>query len=413
MNPQELRWLLLGIIAFDFILERCLHILNRRHASHPIPPELADVYEKEKYNTSRHYQRTLSRFGTVTSSITFTITFSAIALGWFGDLDAWIRSWAPFDMLSTLYFFGILYFASDLLGTPFSWYRTFVIEARFGFNQTTATTFWMDKIKGYVLTLIIGGILLSAFIYLVHRVGSDFWIYFWLLLIAFSLFANFFYATLILPLFNKLKVLDAGELKNALEAYSNKVNFPLKNLFVMDGSKRSSKGNAFFTGLGKKKKVVLFDTLIEKHETDELTAVFAHEVGHYKKKHILIQTVISIPLTGGMLYLLSLMIFSSTVSFAMGGEITAIHLNVLAFGILYSPLSNLTGLFGNWLSRKFEYQADAYAATTSAAQPMINALKKMSQDHYTNLTPHPAYVFVHYSHPPLLKRIRALKTYAT
>lgn len=408
MSESTIFYLLLGIVTFDFALERVLSYFNRKSARNPIPTELEGIYDDEKYAKSQAYMAETSRFGTLSASISFVITFFAIYLGWFGWLDAWLRNYSPFDMITPLMFFGVLYLVSDIVGIPFSLYQNFVIEEKYGFNKMTMKTFWLDKFKGLLLTVIIGGILLAVFIYLVSFIGSGFWVYFWAVMVAFTLFANLFYTSLILPLFNKLKPIEEGELKSSIQAYSEKVKFPLKNIFIIDGSKRSSKGNAFFSGLGKGKKVVLYDTLIENHSIEELTAVFAHEVGHFKKKHILLSTFISIFIMGFMLYMLSLMIMNSQVSWAMGGTITAIHLNILAFGILYSPLSHIIGLLGNLLSRKNEYEADAYAKETYKAEPLIDALKKMSGDHLSNLTPHPAYVFVHYSHPTLLQRVRAM-----
>ncbi|MEM9339362.1 MAG: M48 family metallopeptidase, partial [Bacteroidota bacterium] len=331
-----------------------------------------------------------------------------ISFGWFGILDEWVRTFSPLDMVSTLIFFGALFLISDLTGIPFTIYQTFVIESKFGFNKTTVKTFIFDKIKGYILALLIGGTLLSALVYMVNAIGSHFWIYFWGILAAFTLLANVFYSSLILPLFNKLKPLEEGALKDSIHAYSQKIKFPLQNIFVIDGSKRSSKGNAFFSGIGKKKKVVLFDTLIEKHSIEELTAVFAHEVGHFKKKHILYSTVFSIGLMGFMLYLFSLMAYSTEVSWAMGGQTSSLHLNMLAFGILYSPISRIIGIIGNIVSRKNEFEADAFAKDTYQAKPLIEGLKKLSADQLSNLTPHPAFVFVHYSHPPLWERVKAL-----
>lgn len=408
MTEQTLLYLLLGIITFDFILERILSHLNRRSSKQPIPEELDGIYDEEKYAKSQAYQAEVSRFTILSASFSFILMFCAIYFGWFGIIDDWIRTFSPLDMLSTLIFFGVLFVISDIVGIPFAIYGTFVIEEKYGFNKTTVRTFIFDKIKGYILTTIIGGILLAVFIYMVNFMGSNFWIYFWAVIAGFMLFANMFYTSLILPLFNKLKPLEDGELKSSIQAYSEKVQFPLKNIFVMDGSKRSSKGNAFFSGLGRKKKVVLFDTLIEKHSVEELTAVFAHEVGHYKKKHIIYSTVFSIGLMGFMLYLFSLMAFNSEVSWAMGGQTSSLHLNMLAFGILYSPISRIIGILGNILSRKNEFEADNYAKTTYKAEPLIDGLKRLSSDHLSNLTPHPAYVFVHYSHPPLKERIRAL-----
>ena len=408
MSEQSLFYLLLGIITFDFILERTLSYLNRKSAKEPIPAELDGIYDEEKYATSQAYQAAISKFSTYSAGFSFVVLFLTIYFGWFGLLDQWIRGFSPLSFVTPLIFFGVLFVISDVIGIPFSLYRNFVIEEKFGFNKMTLKTFVMDKIKGYLLTIIIGGLLLSTLIILVNVVGEEFWWYFWAVMTAFTLFANLFYTTLILPLFNKLKPLEETELKSSIESYSKKVNFPLTNIFVMDGSKRSSKGNAFFSGLGKKKKVVLFDTLIEKHTVDELTAVFAHEVGHYKKKHIVTSTIFSIALMGFMLFLFSRMAYNAEVSWALGGEVSALHLNLLAFGILYSPISTILGVIGNVISRKNEYEADEYAKQTYAGEPLITGLKKMSADHLSNLTPHPSYVFVHYSHPPLKERIAAL-----
>lgn len=409
MTEQTIFTILLVIITFDFALERILNYLNRKSSKKPIPNELEGIYDEVRYAKSQAYQAEVSRFGTFSATFSFVILILAIYNGWFGMLDQWIRTFSPLSLVSPLIFFGILFIVSDLINAPFSIYRNFVIEAKYGFNKMTAKTFILDKIKGYILTIIIGGLLLGVLIYFVNAIGSDFWYYFWAVMTAFVLFANFFYTSLILPLFNKLTPMEDGELKSSIQSYCNKVNFPLKNIFIMDGSKRSSKGNAFFSGLGKKKKVVLFDTLVEKHSIPELTAVFAHEVGHYKKKHILFTTIFSIGLMGFMLFLFSRMAYSAEVSWAMGGQTSALHLNLMAFGILYSPISTILGIIGNVISRKNEYEADAFAKETYAATPLINGLKKMSADHLSNLTPHPAFVFVHYSHPPLKERVRALE----
>ncbi|WP_424963586.1 M48 family metallopeptidase [Ekhidna sp.] len=409
MTEQTIFTILLVIITFDFTLERILNYLNRQSAKKPIPKELDGIYDEERYAKSQAYQAEISRFGTFSAAFSFVILILAIYNGWFGMLDQWIRTFSPLSLVSPLVFFGILFIASDLINTPFSIYRNFVIEEKYGFNKMTAKTFILDKIKGYILTIIIGGLLLGVLIYFVNAIGSDFWYYFWAVMTTFVLFANFFYTSLILPLFNKLTPMEDGELKSSIQSYCEKVSFPLKNIFIMDGSKRSSKGNAFFSGLGKKKKVVLFDTLVEKHSIEELTAVFAHEVGHYKKKHILFTTIFSIALMGFMLFLFSRMAYSAEVSWAMGGQTSALHLNLLAFGILYSPISTILGIIGNVISRKNEYEADAYAKETFDSAPLVTGLKKMSADHLSNLTPHPAYVFVHYSHPPLKERVKALE----
>ncbi|MEP0369052.1 MAG: M48 family metallopeptidase [Cyclobacteriaceae bacterium] len=409
MTEQTILFILLAIITFDFALERTLSFLNNRSAKKPIPAELEGIYDEEKYKKSQEYNVVTSRFGMLSATFSFVLMFCALYLGWFGELDKWLRTFSPFEPVTNLLFFGAIFIISDIIGLPFSIYKTFVIEERFGFNKTTVKTFIIDKIKSYVLTILIGGILLSVLIYLVMQMGSDFWIYFWVVVAVFVLFLNVFYTSVVVPLFNKLSPMEDGELKNSIQAYSDKVSFPLKNIFVIDGSKRSSKGNAFFSGLGKQKKVVLYDTLIENHSVEELTAVFAHEVGHFKKKHIILGTVISIGTIGFMLFLLSRMVFNSEVSYAMGGDISALHLNIMAFGILYSPISTILGLISNVISRKNEYEADNYAVTTYGGEALISALKKLSTDHLSNLTPHPAYVFFHYSHPPLLQRVRAMK----
>lgn len=409
MSEQTIFIILLAIISGDFLLERILQYLNSQSAKKKIPKELEGIYDEEKYARSQEYNRESGRFGMLTATLSFILLFAAIWFGWFGMLDKWLRTFSPFAPITTLMFFGVIFILSDIVGTPFSLYQTFVIEQKYGFNKMTQKIFWMDKIKSYLLTIIIGGLLLSALIYLVMLMGSEFWIYFWVIITVFILFLNIFYTSFLLPLFNKLTPMVDGALKTSIQAYSDKVGFPLQNIFVMDGSKRSSKGNAFFSGLGKKKKVVLFDTLIEKHTTEELTAIFAHEVGHYKKKHIILGTVISISTIGVMLFLLSRMIYNSEVSWAMGGDVTALHLNIMAFGILYTPISRVLGLLGNLVSRKNEFEADEYAVTTYGGEPLIQALKKLSGDHLSNLTPHPAYVFMHYSHPSLFQRVRAMR----
>lgn len=410
MREEQILQLIIVIVIADFILERVLSYLNRRNAKKPIPQRLEGLYDEQEYAKSQRYNRELSSFNAIASTFSFILLLAALLFGWFGMIDKWLRLFSPIDMVTSLLFFGVLLIIMDLIGLPFDLYRNFVIEEKYGFNRMTLKTYFLDKLKGYLLAIIIGGILLSALIYMVNAIGSGFWVYFWLIIIAFTLLMNIFYTSWILPLFNKLKPLEEGELKHAIESFSKKVRFPLKNIYVMDGSKRSSKGNAFFSGLGSRKKVVFFDTLIEKHTVPELTAVFAHEVGHYKKKHIILNTFAAIVQSGFMLYLLSLLIYNSEVSWAMGGDMTALHLNILAFGILYTPVSHVLGILMNMLSRKHEYEADRYAKDHYDGEPLVKALRKMSKDHLTNLTPHPAYVFVHYSHPPLKERVEHLES---
>lgn len=408
MDYQSLLYLMLAIVSFDFVLENILGFLNHRSSKKTPPAALADIYDSEQYAKSQAYEQAKYRFGLFTGVISFIATILILYYGGFGYLDKWLRNFAPNELLLSLYFFGILFIASDLLTIPFQLWNTFVIEAKFGFNKSTYKTFVIDKLKGYLLTAIVGGILLSILIFMVFALGSSFWWWFWGVITLFMIVMNMFYTSWIVPIFNKLTPLADGELRTAIEEYAKKVNFPLANIMVIDGSKRSTKANAFFSGFGRNKKIVLYDTLIEKHTTEELVAVLAHEAGHYKKKHIFTGMVLGIAQSGLMLYLLSIMIFSSEVSFAMGGMVSAMHLNMLAFGILYSPLSNILGILTNLISRKNEFEADAFAVTTYDKAPLQTALKKLSGDNLSNLTPHPAYVFMNYSHPPLLQRIAAM-----
>ncbi len=408
MDERGLLFLLIGIIAVEFIVDFMVGFLNHRSANQNIPDELAGIYNEAQYEKSQRYEVANYRFGVITGTISFVVTIAVLYFGWFGDLDLWLRGYAPNELVLSLYFFAALYFISDILTIPFQLYGTFIIEEKFGFNKSSMKTFILDKVKGYFLSILIGGVMLTALILLIFSLGKDFWLWFWLVIGVFMVFMNMFYTSLIVPLFNKLTPLESGELRDKIEAYARKVSFPLTNIFVVDGSKRSSKANAYFSGLGNRKKIVLYDTLIENHTHDELVAVLAHEVGHYKKKHIIGGMVLGVVQTGIMLYLLSLMIFSSEVTWAMGGDTTAIHLNILAFGILFSPLSKVLGILMSIVSRKNEYEADAYATETFGADPLKSALKKLSTDHLSNLTPHPWHVFLNYSHPTLLQRIRAM-----
>ena len=307
-----------------------------------------------------------------------------------------------------LAFFGVLFIASDLFGIPVSLYNNFVIEEKYGFNKMTLKTFVTDKLKGYALAILIGGVVFSLIIWFYQSTGKWFWLYGWITMTVISLFFAKFYTTLIVPIFNKLSPLPEGELKASIEEYCQKVNFPLKKLFIMDGSKRSAKANAYFSGMGKSKSIVLFDTLVDNHSVDELTAVIAHEVGHYKKKHIIQSMVLSTIHTGILFYLFGWLVGNPVLSQALGVGQPSFHIGLLAFSLLYSPISMLIGIAMNLFSRKNEYEADDFAKTTYAGQPLVDALKKLSKNNLSNLTPHPTYVFFNYSHPTLLQRLKAL-----
>ena len=411
MTPQTLLYTILFISVFSYLFDQLLDYLNLKAQRKDIPAEITSFYDPEKYAKSLDYYSAQARFSFLTSGLGFIVSIAMLASGGFGWVDQLLRSYVSTDILLALVFFGVIMIVSDILTLPFQLYSTFVIEERFGFNKTTLRTFILDKVKGYLLGGIIGGLLLSAMIYLVQKIGPDFWIWFGWIASIFVVLMNLFYTSLILPLFNKLTPLPEGELKTAIESFAKKINFPLDNIFVIDGSKRSSKANAFFSGIGKKKKIVLYDTLIANHTTDELVAVLAHEVGHFKKKHIVLSMGIGVVQIFFILFVLSLMITNENLSLALGGSQQAIHLNLLAFGILFSPISGITGLLMSILSRKNEFEADAYAREHFDGNALANALKKLSVDSLSNLYPHPAYVFFHYSHPPLLQRLDALKNH--
>jgi len=409
MEAAAILTLILFIISFDFILEQVLDYLNLKHQKSELPATLKGIYEEEEFKKSVEYNRVQTRFSFLTSTFSFIISFTLLATGLFGGIDEWLRLYFENPVWLALAFYGVLYLASDIINTPFQLYSTFVIEEKFGFNKTTGKTFIADKIKGYLLTILIGGGIITLLLWLILNLGVNFWWYFWIAISAFILFINMFYTSLIVPLFNKLTPLEQGDLKHAIETYCSSVKFPLDNIFIIDGSKRSTKANAFFSGIGKKKKIVLYDTLIKNHSQEELVAVLAHEVGHFKKKHIVSGFALSIAQVGIMLFIMSRMIFSPELSLALGAEQLGIHLNLLAFGILYSPITKVLGLIMNQISRKNEYEADSYATTSYNGDALSEALKKLSVNNLSNLNPHPWYVFFNYSHPPLLKRLNAIR----
>lgn len=408
MEPVSILYIIVAIAAVSYLFDQWLDYINLKALRTDIPEEIASFYNRSRYLESLEYHKDLTRFSFISSAFAFLLSMFMLLSGGFGWLDSFLRSYIENEIILALVFFGILVLAADLLTLPFQLYSTFVIEERYGFNKTTGATFVADKLKGYGLAFVIGAPLLSLLIYLIRTIGPDFWVWFAVLASLFILFTNMFYTSLILPLFNKLAPLADGDLKSAIHAFARKVDFPLDNIFVIDGSKRSSKANAFFSGIGRKKKIVLYDTLVEKHSTEELVAVLAHEVGHFKKKHIVWGLVLSILQVFFTMFVLSLMVYSRDLSLALGGSQQSIHLNLIAFSILFTPISGITGLFMSMYSRKNEYEADAYARETFSGQALAQALKKLSVDSLSNLYPHPLYVFFHYSHPPLLKRLEAI-----
>jgi STE24 endopeptidase len=402
-------YIIIVIIIFDYLLERWLEYLNSKSRAGELPSELKSVYDEEKYKRSIDYDKVTSKFGFVTSTVSFVIILIMLLLGGFSFVDSLAGYYTSNPILKALVFFAILGFASDILHLPFSIYDTFVIEEKFGFNKTTVRTFILDKIKGWLLSLIIGGVLAYVILWFYYKTTDMFWIYAWALTSGFMVFMAMFYSNLIVPLFNKQELLEDGELKEAISRFAAKVGFKLDNVFRINGSKRSTKANAYFTGLGAKKRIVLYDTLIKELSTDEIVAVLAHEIGHYKRKHTLQGIVLSVLQMGITFYLISLFLSIPALSQALGVNQPSFHIGIIAFGILYSPFSLVIGLLMNILSRKNEYQADAFTGKFFQAEHLINALKKLSINNLSNLTPHPFYVFFHYSHPTLLQRIKALK----
>ena len=409
MESESLNYLLIGVLIFGFLVPQILEYLQVAQPLSKVPASLAEYLSEEKLVEAKAYQHANFGFKLVTSSFTFLLTLLCVTQGWFGAIDTWIAAFGYAPLVNSLLFFGLIFVVSDVLSLPFDYYSTFVIEEKFGFNKTSLATFFADKLKAYVLSLIVGGGLLLVFLWLIHFMGPNFWWQFWLVAVVFMVLVNVGYTAWILPLFNNLTPLAEGEVREKLLQYAAKVDFPVKHIFVMDGSKRSAKANAFFSGFGKRKKVVLYDTLLEQHPPEELVAVLAHEIGHYKKKHLKWGILISILQVGLLLFLLGQVVFSESMSLALGGSGWSVHLNIFGFTMLFSPLSMILGVGMNWLSRKHEFEADYYAKETYGGKPLAEALKTLSVKTLSTIHPHPWYVFVNYSHPPLLQRLERLE----
>ncbi|MBF0647759.1 M48 family metallopeptidase [Dysgonomonas sp. GY75] len=400
--------IILLVVVLDFVWTQYLAYRNRKRMSPDIPPLLEGIYDKDEYARQQAYQKINSRFGLYTSLFSFIVMLLILSLGIFGWLDGLLRQFINNEVVLTLAFFGIVYIVNDIITLPFSYYATFVIEERFGFNKSTKAIFWLDQLKGLLLTAVLGGIILALLVWFYETLGTYAWLYAWGAVTVFSLFMTLFYSNIIVPLFNKQTPLEDGELRNAIEAFSQEAGFSIKNIYVMDASKRSSKANAYFTGFGAKKRIVLFDTLINDLRTSETVAVLAHEIGHYKKRHTLQGMFISIFYTGIILFLLSWFLDNEAIAVALGGKEASFHLGLIAFSVLFTPVSMIIGLFSSMHSRKNEYQADAYAAGFGLADSLISGLKKLSVKFLSNLNPDPLYVFFYYSHPTLLQRMGAL-----
>ena len=402
--------IILFAIIFDLILNGIADYLNLKRLRNDLPETFKGVYDPDRYSQSQQYLKTNTRFGWITGSFDVAL----ILIFWFGGgfplLDEWVRSFNYGPIVTGLAYMGILILIKSILSLPFSIYATFVIEERFGFNQTTWSTFVLDLAKGLLLAILLGTPLLTGVLWFFEYAGTNAWWYCWIGVTLYMLAVQFVAPTWIMPIFNKFELLDEGDLKSAILSYAKSIKFPIENVYVMDGSRRSSKSNAFFTGFGKHRRIVLFDTLIKQHTTGELLAVLAHEMGHYKKKHILQSITLGILQMGIMLFLLSLFISYQGLFDAFYMPQKSVYAGLIFFGMLYSPLGFFIGIFMQMLSRKNETAADRFSVqTTRDPKSMVDALKKLSVNNLSNLLPHPFYVFLNYSHPPVLQRIKAIQ----
>ena len=411
MNPYLL--FILAVLLIGYLLNLLVSILEVRSLQPELPAEFADVYDRDKYSKSQQYTRTTTRFSIIQDSFMTALTVIFILEGGFNQIDLLARSFGFGSIGTGLLFTGILLLLTTIIGLPFSIYSTFVIEERFGFNKTTAKTFILDLLKGIVLSAAIGGPLLAAVLWFFQAAGSMAWLYCWLAVTGFTLVLQFLAPVLIMPLFNKFTPLEDGELRQSITDYAREQNFAMKGIYTMDGSKRSTRLNAFFTGFGRFRRIVFFDTLVDKLKPGEIVAVLAHEMGHFKHKHIFKMMAASIIQTGVMFFILSLFLGNKQLFAAFGMEHISIYAGLVFFGFLYAPVSTLLSIFFNLYSRKNEYEADQWAvASTGQTAALISGLKKLSVHNLSNLTPHPFNVFINYSHPPILERIAAIKRLA-
>lgn len=400
--------IMLLIVVLEFAWSQYLAYRNRKRMTPDIPDQLKGIYNEEEYLRQQAYQKVNSRIGLYSALVSFVILVVVLLTGAFGWLDNWLRQYTDSEILLTLTFFGIIYVITTIISLPLDYYVTFVVEERFGFNKSTKKTFWFDHQKSVVLGIVFGGLILSLIAWFYSTLGEWAWVCAWGIITAFSLFMSLFYSNLIVPLFNKQTPLEEGELRNKIEAFGKDAGFAINNIYVMDASKRTSKANAYFTGFGTKKRIVLFDNLINNLSTDEIVAVLAHEIGHYKHKHTIMSMMISIVYSGILMFLLSLLLDNADIAQAFGSEHPSFHIGLLAFSLLFTPISVVLGILMNMYSRRNEYQADAYAAGFGLGDALMSGLKKLSVKSLSNLNPDSWNVFCYYSHPTLLQRIEAL-----
>ena len=403
--------IIVGTIIFEYVLSFVSRQLNLKSLTTNLPDEFIGFYDEEKYAKSQNYTRANSSFGRISSTFNFILILAVIFLGLFDTLDQYVRSFGYSPLITGLMFFGIITIIQDILSTPFSLYSTFIIEEEYGFNKSTAKIYIMDKLKSYLLLLLLGVPLISAILYFFESLENA-WLYAWGLMALLSVVMPKIFTQFIAPMFNKFTPLEDGELRDMIEEYSKKVDFPMTEVYVVDGSKRSAHSNAYFTGFGRNKRIVLFDTLMDNHTNEEILAILAHEVGHYKKKHIIKGMITSIIHSGVMLFILGLFIKMPELHTAMGmsADRPSVYAGLIFFSLLYAPIELVLSILFNILSRKHEFEADEYSALTlNNTSHMISGLKTLTVKNLGNLTPHPLPVFLSYSHPPVLERINALR----
>ncbi len=406
---QTLLLVLIIVILFaEFGLNRVLSVLNIRNSRAPLPPELSGIYSPESYDRQQDYFRTNVRFGTISATFNLLLITGMYLTGGFGWLDSWLTTVITNEILRSLLFFGILFVVSDVLNIPFDWYDTFVIEEKFGFNKVTPSLFIIDKLKSTLLMIVLGGGILALIIRIYQLTSDYFWILTFGLTTLIGLLFSMFYSEWIVPLFNKQTPLEEGELRESISAFASKAGFQIDNIYVIDGSRRSTKANAYFSGFGPRKRIVLYDTLIRQMTVEEIVAVLAHEIGHYKHRHVAKGLLLSLPFNLLLFYLLGITLKSEYPSLALGGESPVFHLNAIVFFTLYTPVSSAFDLLGNLFSRRHEYEADAFAVKYGYGEQLISSLKKLSSTSLSNLMPHPLYVFFNYSHPTLYQRIKKI-----
>ena len=409
MSSETIFFIIVVFLCLDFVLERVLESLNSKHMSPVLPDSLKGIYEEKEYSRFQSYKRENGRLDSWSSGVGFVVMIVFLVAGGFGWYNSWVVSLTDSVVWQTILFVVGLSVVSSVLDIPFDYYATFRIEEKYGFNKTTRRVYWLDTVKELFLSLVLGGVLLALVVWFYTWAGTYFWLYAWGAVTLFSVFMAMFYSQLIVPLFNKQTPLQEGSLRNKIQAFAGKVGFKLDNIYVIDGSKRSTKANAYFTGLGPKKRVVLYDTLIDELTEEEIVAVLAHEVGHYKKRHTLRSMVLSVIQMGVLFWLFSLCVNNVALSEALGGDRAYFQMGLIAFAILYSPVNLILGVGMNVWSRNNEYEADAFAARYYEGDYLVSGLKKISVKSLSNLTPHPLYEYIYYSHPSLLKRIDAIK----